>query len=188
MKYDKLIICGLPKSFDIWDSVEYIDPTPEEHRVEDIKYDAYPLECDEEKGEDGLVVFKYDESASGVYAVHNAITQTLALELSPWAVEADVLLYASYANAVLAKHKRARLYDHFAPLPGISEEAVSIMISDRKKHLKKLLTRNECFAMQGLNSSYSLYPSHLRPAPSAEMQVHELQATFVKMQWEFEED
>ena len=136
MKFDKHIICGLPKSFDVWDSVEYIDPVPEEHRVEDIKYDAYPLEVEEDKGEDGIVVFKYNESASGVYAVHNTITQTLALDLSPWAVEADVLLYASYVNAILAKHKRARLYDHFAPLPGISEEIITGMITDRKKHLE----------------------------------------------------
>ena len=62
------------------------------------------------------------------------------------------------------------------------------MISDRKKHLKKLLSKNEGFVMQGLNSSYSLFPSHLRPAPSVEMQMLELQNTFVKMQWEFEED
>ena len=188
MKYDKLIICGLPKSFDVWDSVEYIDPTPLEHRVEDIKYDAYPLEVEDDKGEDGIVVFKYNESASGVYAVHNTITQTLALELSPWAVEADVLLYASYVNAVLAKHKRARLFDHFAPLPGISEDAISAMVSDRKKYLKRLLAKDECFVMEGLNSSFSLYPSHLRPAPSADMQVLELQNRFVKMQWEFEEE
>lgn len=135
-KIYKFDLGGLPKSFDVWNSVEYIDPIPEEHRVEDITYDAYPLECEEDKGEDGIVVFKYNESASGVYAVHNTVTQTLALELSPWAVEADVLLYASYVNAVLAKHKRARLYDHFAPLSAIMEDAISVMVSDRKKHLK----------------------------------------------------
>lgn len=188
MKYDKLIICSLPKSFDIWDSVEYIDPVSEEHRAEDIKYDAYPLEVEDDKGEDGIVVFKYNESASGVYAVHNTVTQTLALELSPWAVEADVLLYASYVNAVLAKHKRARLFDHFAPLPAITEDVISAMVSDRKKYLKRLLAKDECFVMHGLNSSFSLYPAHLRPAPSADMQVLELQNRFVKMQWESEEE
>lgn len=95
----------------------------------------------------------------------------------------NVLLYASYVKAILAKHKRTRLYDHFAPLPGISEEIITGMITDRKKHLKKLLAKDECFVMEGLNSSYSLYPSHIRPAPSADMQVLELQNRFVKMQW-----
>lgn len=186
MKFDKLIICGLPKSFDVWESVDYIDPLAADHDPDDIKYDAYPMECDEAKGEDTLVVFKYNESASGVYVTHNSVTQTLTMELSPWAVEADVLLYASYVNAVLSKHKRARLYDHFAPLPGIGDESVSSMISDRKKYLKRLLAKGECFVMEGLNSSYSLLPSHLRPAPSADMQLLELQNSFVKMQWEFE--
>lgn len=184
MQYDKLTICGIPKSFDLWDSVEYVETLPEEHSPNDINCDFYLLACDEDKGEEAFVLFKYSASASGIYVVHNSLTQILTLELSPWAVEADVQLYAAYINAVLGKHKRARLFDKFAPLPGISEEMVSLMASDRKKHLKKLLAKNECFVMQGLNSSYSLYPSHLRPAPSVDMQVHELQRVFVEMQWE----
>lgn len=183
MKHDTLTICNLPKPFDVWDSLDYINELPEDHSIDDIIYDAYPLECDEDKGEDGIAVFKYDESASGVYVIHNTITQMLTLELSPWAVEADVLLYASYVNAILAKHKRARLYDHFAPLPGISDEDARKMVSDRKNYLKRCLAGGECFVMDGLNASYSLDPSHLRPAPSAEMQVLELQNAFVKMQW-----
>lgn len=68
-----------------------------------------------------------------------------------------------------------------APLPGISDDDARKMVSDRKNYLKSCLAKGECFVMDGLNTSYSLYPSHLRPAPSAEMQVLELQNAFVKM-------
>ena len=46
--------------------------------------------------------------------VHTLHLQTLSVHLSPWASEADVLLYADFVNALLRKHKRARLYDKYA--------------------------------------------------------------------------
>ena len=52
MKYSHLIISGLPKSFDQWDAVEAFQPIYEGMKSADIQYDAYPAECDEEKGED----------------------------------------------------------------------------------------------------------------------------------------
>ena len=52
MKYSHLIISGLPKSFDLWDAVEAFQPIYEGMKSADIQYDAYPAECDEEKGED----------------------------------------------------------------------------------------------------------------------------------------
>lgn len=78
MKYSHLIISGIPKSFDLWESVDSLQPYYEGMNVDDIQYDAYPLECDEERGEEACVLFKY-----------NPFLQTLSLELSPWAVEAD---------------------------------------------------------------------------------------------------
>ena len=52
MKYSHLIISELPKSFDLWDAVEAFQPIYEGMKSADIQYDAYPAECDEEKGED----------------------------------------------------------------------------------------------------------------------------------------
>ena len=82
MKYSSLIIAGVPKSFDLFDAVDYLQPLWEGMNPDDIQYDAYPAECDEEKGEEACVMFKYNESATGVYVVHNPHLQTLSLELS----------------------------------------------------------------------------------------------------------
>ena len=188
MKYSHLIIAGLPKSFDVGFTTDYIQPLPDDARPEDILYDIYPAECDEEKGEDAVVLFKYNESATGIYLVHTLHLQTLDLHLSPWASEADVLLYASYVNAVLAKHKRARLYDRYAPLKGLTDDDVHQMIKERKAYLKRLLTTKDGFTMEGLNASFTLQVAHLRPAISPQMQVLELQRQFVGMQWERPDD
>lgn len=186
MKYSHLIISGIPKSFDLWESVDSLQPYYEGMNVDDIQYDAYPLECDKGKGEEACVLFKYNESATGVDVVHSPFLQTLSLELSPWAVEADVILYASYINVILKKHKRAGLYDKFAPLKDLTDEHVQKMIAERKAYLKRLLTREKGFTMDGINVGLTLLVEHLRPAISLEMQALELQQSFVKMQWEKE--
>ena len=188
MKLSNLIIAGLPKSFDVGDAVDYLQPWSDDMRPEDILYDLYPAEADEEKGEDAVVLFKYNESATGIYLVHTPHLQALALELSPWASEADVLLYAAFVNSVLAKHKRARLYEKYAPLKGLTDDDVQRMIKDRKAYLKRLLTTKEGFTMEGINAGFTLQVAHLRPAISPDMQVLELQRQFVKMQWERQED
>ena len=108
--------------------------------------------------------------------------QTLSLELSPWAVEADVLLYASYINGIQKKHK----YDKYAPLMELTEEHVQTMIAERKSYLKRLLSKEKGFTMDGINVGYTLLVEHLRPAISLDMQALELQQSFVRMQWENE--
>lgn len=113
MKYSKLIISGLPKSFDVTYAGDYIQPMGDDIQPEEILYDFYFAEADEEKGEEAVFLFKYGESATGIYLVHTPHLQTLTVELSPWASEADVLLYAAFINTMLAKHKRARLYDKY---------------------------------------------------------------------------
>ena len=188
MKFSNLIIAGLPKSFDVGFVTDYIQPLSDEASPEDILYDIYPAECNEENGEDAVVLFKYNESATGVYLVHTPHLQALALHLSPWASEADVLLYASFVNAVLAKHKRVRLYDDYAPLKGLTDDDVHQMIKERKAYLKRLLTTKEGFTMEGLNAGFTLQVAHLRPAISPQMQVLELQKQFVQMQWERPEE
>jgi hypothetical protein len=184
MKYSHLIISGIPKSFELWKSVDSLQPIYEGMNLDDIQYDAYPAECDEEKGEDACVLFKYNESATGVYVVHTPYLQTLSLDLSPWAVEADVLLYASYINGILKRHKRARLYDKSASIEGLSDEQVQEMIAERKAYLKRHLAKESGFTMCGVNTGFTLAVEHLRPAISLDMQALELQQSFVRMQWE----
>jgi len=183
MKYSSLIISGIPKSFNIWNTPEYLQPMSDDMNPDDILYDWYPADCNEDKGEIAIMVFKYDESASGIYLVHTPHIQSLSLELSPWAVEADVYLYAALINAILTKHKRARLYDKYAPLRSLNDDAVSQMIKERKNYLRRLLTTKEGFTMDGLNASLTLQVAHLRPAPTLDMQILELQQSFVRMQW-----
>ena len=187
MKYSKLMISGLPKSFDVTYAGDYVQEMPDNAPIEDVLYDIYFAEADEDKGEEGLMLFKYNESATGIYLVHTPHLQTLTVELSPWASEEDVLLYAAFVNAVLTKHKRARLYDKYAPLKGLTDEDVQRMIKDRKAYLKRQLTTKEGFTMEGLNADYTLQVAHLRPAASLDEQVLELQRQFVAMQWENEE-
>ena len=160
---------------------------PDDAPVEDILYDFYFAEADEDKGEEAVMLFKYNESATGIYLVYTPHLQTLAVELSPWASEEDVLLYAAFINAVLAKHKRTRLYDKYAPLKGLADEDVQRMIKDRKAYLKRQLTTKDGFTIEGLNVDYEVKVAHLRPAASLDEQVLELQRQFVAMQWENEE-
>lgn len=188
MKYSNLIISGLPKNFDVGDAPDYIQPLTDKVRPEDIMYDLYPAEADEEKGEDAVVLFKYNESATGIYLVHTPHLQALAVHLSPWASEADVLLYAAFINAVLGKHKRARLYDKYTLLKGLTDDDVQHMIKDRKAYMKRLLTTKEGFTMEGLNVDFTLLVAHLRPSISPDMRVLELQRQFVAMQWETLDD
>lgn len=186
MKYSELTIVGVPKSFDLSYAVDYVQPMTEDMNLEDILYDAYPLEYDKTKNTDACVIFKYNESATGIYVSHTPHLQTLTLGLSPWAVEVDVLLCASFVNAILSKHKRARLYDKYAPLKGLTDKDVHQMIKERKRYLKHLLTMKEGFTMEGINASFSLFVADLKPAISVDMQVLELQRSFVGMQWTLE--
>ena len=188
MKYSKLVIAGVPKSFHIWNVLDYIQSSGADESLEDMSYDFYPAECDEESGEDACVLFKYNESSTGVFVLHTPYLQTLHIELSPWAIEADVQLFASVVNAILSKHKRAKLYDKNAPLKGLSDDDVHLMIKERKAYLKRMLTTKEGFTMEGINAAFTLQVAHLRPAISPDMQVLELQRNFVGMQWGTEEE
>ena len=187
MKFSKLIISGLPKSFDVTYAGDYVQEMPDDAPIEDVLYDFYFAEADEDKGEEAVMLFKYNESATGIYLVYTPHLQTLAVELSPWASEEDVLLYAAFINAVLAKHKRTRLYDKYAPLKGLTDEDVHRLIKDRKAFLKRQLTTKDGFTIEGLNVDYEVKVAHLRPAASLDEQVLELQRQFVAMQWENEE-
>lgn len=73
MKYSKLTIAGVPKSFVIWDVVDYVQDLSEDESPDDVQYDFYSAECNEEKGEDACVLFKYDESATGIFGCKSTL-------------------------------------------------------------------------------------------------------------------
>ena len=184
MKYEELTIVGLPKSFKIYKALDYLYPNGEPDNPEEVLYDEYFEECDE--GEDASIVFKYNESATGVSVVYNSTVNALNLWLSPWAVEVDVLLYVAFINAILKKHPRAKLYDKYDIIKNLTDIDFNQMLADRIKYLKRLLQTKDGFTMEGVNNDFVLQVAHLRKAASIEMQVIELQQVFTKMQWEEE--
>ena len=186
VKYSALTISGVPKTFNLCYVVDYIQPYSEDTALEDILFDNYLLECDREKGEDACVLFKYNESATGVEILHNSYLQTLSLWLSPWAVETDVRLYADFVNAVLAKHKKARLYDKYAPLKSLTDENVQQMIKERNRYVKRLLTSKDTFTMEGINADYNAIGVSLLPSLSPDVLLLEVQRAFVEKQWKSE--
>lgn len=185
MKYDELTIIGLPKSFKIYKAIDYLYPNGEPDNPEDVLYDEYFVECDE--GEDASIVFKYNESATGVYIVYNSTVNALNLWLSPWAVEADVLLYVAFINVILKKHPRTKLYDKYDIIKNLTDIELNRMLADRRKYLKRLLQTKDGFTMEGVNNDFTLQVANLPKAASIDMQVTELQQVFTKMQWEEDE-
>ena len=186
MRYKQHEIVGLPKTFKVYHTLDYLRPQGVELPPECLTQDFHPLEWDKE--ERGIIAFKYNESATGVEILHDMHLQTLSLYLSEWAVEADVLLYVDIVNAVLKKHPRSKLYAKYDILKGLTDLDANRMITERKRYLKRTLINKDHFTMEGLNSSFTLAVEHLRPASSVDMQVFELQRMFTKMQWETPEE
>ena len=185
MKYDKLTIIGLPKKFKVYYALDYLysgcqlpdDP-------DDIIYDEWP--ADGEEGEDAMMAYEYNKSATGVYVAYNETVHALSFELSPWASDADVSLYVKLVNAVLKKHPRAKLYAQYDILKGLTEEDEKKMIADRQSYVKHLLKTKEGFTMEGLFHGCTLKVVHLRPAPTLDIQARDLRQMFADMQWEKE--
>lgn len=187
MKYDKLTIIGLPKKFKVYYALDYLYSGCQlSDNPDDILYDEWPVECDE--GEDAMMVYEYYKSATGVYLAYNETVHALSFELSPWASDADVSLYVKLVNAVLKKHPRTKLYAQHDILKGLTEEDERKMIADRQSYVKHLLKTKEGFTMEGLFHGFTLKVSHLRPAPTLDMQARELRQMFADMQWEKEEE
>ena len=183
MKYDKLTIIGLPKKFKVYYALDYLYSGCQlPDNPDDIIYDEWP--ADGEEGEDAMMVYEYNKSATGVYLAYNETVHALSFELSPWASDADVSLYVKLVNAVLKKHPRTKLYAQYDILKGLTEEEEKKMIADRQSYVKHLLKTKEGFTMEGLFHGCTLKVAHLRPAPTLDMQARELRQMFADMQWE----
>ena len=187
MKYDKLTIIGLPKKFKVYYALDYLYPDDQlPDNPDDILYDEWPT--DGEEGEDAMMAYEYNKSATGVYVAYNETVHALSFELSPWASDADVSLYVKLVNAVLKKHPRAKLYAQYDILKGLTEEDEKKMKADRQSYVKRLLKTKEGFTMEGLFHGCTLKVAHLRPAPTLDIQARELRQMFADMQWEKEEE
>lgn len=187
MKYDKLTIMGLPKKFKVYYALDYLYPDDQlPDNPDEILYDEWP--ADGEEGEDAMMAYEYNKSATGVYVAYNETVHALSFELSPWASDADVSLYVKLVNAVLKKHPRAKLYAQYDILKGLTEEDEKKMKADRQSYVKRLLKTKEGFTMEGLFHGCTLKVAHLRPAPTLDIQARELRQMFADMQWEKEEE
>ena len=185
MKYDKLTIIGLPKKFKVYYALDYLYPDGQlPDNPDEILYEEWPADGDE--GEDAMMVYEYNKSATGVYLAYNETVHALSFELSPWASDADVKLYVKLANAVLKKHPRTKLYAQYDILKGLTEEDEKKMIADRQSYVKRLLKTKEGFTMEGLFHGFTLKVAHLRPAPTLDIQARDLRQLFADMQWEKE--
>ena len=187
MKYDKLTIIELPKKFKVYYALDYLYPDDQlPDNPDDILYDEWP--ADGEDGEDAMMVYEYNKSATGVYVAYKETVHALSFELSPWASDADVKLSVKLVNAVLKKHPRAKLYAQYELLKGLTEEDGKKMIADRQSYVKRLLKTKEGFTMEGLFHGCTLKVAHLRPAPTLDIQARELRQMFADMQWEKEKE
>ncbi|MCH4099729.1 MAG: hypothetical protein LKF06_03775 [Prevotella sp.] len=183
MRYDKLTIIGLPKKFKVYYALDYLYPGDQlPDNPDDILYDEWPT--DGEEGEDAMMAYEYNKSATGVYVAYNETVHALSFELSSWASDADVSLYVKLVNAVLKKHPRTKLYAQCDILKGLMEEDEKKMIADRQSYVKHLLKTKEGFTMEGLFHGFTLKVAHLRPAPTLDIQARDLRQLFADMQWE----
>jgi hypothetical protein len=183
MKYDKLTIIGLPKKFKVYNALDYLYPDDQlPDNLDKILYDEWPTDGDE--GEDAMMAYEYNKSATGVYVAYNETVHALSFELSSWASDADVSLYVKLVNAVLKKHPRTKLYAQCDILKGLMEEDEKKMIADRQSYVKHLLKTKEGFTMEGLFHGFTLKVAHLRPAPTLDIQARDLCQLFADMQWE----
>ena len=181
MKYDKLSITGLPKTFDLQDFCDSIHLLGRVSSPNDILHGIYPIEYYE--AGNALVLFQFNESATGITLVYTPHLQTLSLCLSPWAIESDVMLYVRFINFILSKFNDAKLFDADQPLNALTEDDELKMIQSHSKYLEHLLATEEGFTMEGLNCNFTLKVAHLKPASSIEKQAAELQNVFMEMQW-----
>ena len=81
MKYDKLTIIGLPKKFKVYYALDYLYPDGQlPDNPDDILYDEWPTDGDE--GEDAMMAYEYNKSATGVYLAYNETVHALYCHLS----------------------------------------------------------------------------------------------------------
>jgi len=175
MFYEKIDIIGLPKSYDLWESLDLVNPCTE--NPGDILYDGYPGELYTDD-DDSMDAFKYKESATSINLVWHGQAQVLKIQLSKWAVKSDVEFLALYVNALLNKYKRAKAVIGDKVLKAIPVEDVAKAIEDRTKYLKKKIKEGKSFEMVGLRVTY------LIDADDAVLDVESLQRDFVNVQWE----
>ena len=177
MLFEKTSLLTLPKTFSLWDALDYINPTGED--PESIIYDGYLGELSSDEI-DSIDAFHYGKSATGVSFVWYGASQTLQIKLSKWAVPADVDLFALYVNALLKHHPRSKLIAGDKVLKEISAETIASIKNARFKYLRKKLAAKTPFDMEGLNTTCEVdcFEDDIDSFATT------LQQDFAVMQWE----
>ncbi|MFA4182160.1 MULTISPECIES: hypothetical protein [Bacteroidales] len=189
MKYERTIIEGLPKKFNVMKILEllYKDGIPDNPHC--VHYGLKVVADDRLKNETCAVVFRKELSSTGVFVLHSVELNSLTFAVPEYASEADVVLFASLMNAVRKKHPRTKAFDdHNIPVKYIGAREIVEMNKDRMNYLVKDLTTQEGFTMRGLTAAFTLKVEHLIPYSSVEMQAYELKRTFAEMQWQSEDE
>ncbi|MBQ0081231.1 MAG: hypothetical protein KBS95_06780 [Alistipes sp.] len=187
IKYEKVIIEGLPKKFNIKKILDFLykGGIPENPYCE--HYGLKIVTEDESKNKT-CIVFRKNLSSTGVVIQHNAEQSSLTFLVSEFASDADVVLFASLMNAVLKNHPRAKAFDEYSqPVKYIGAREIEQMNTNRIHLLERLLTTKDDFEMYGINHNFILKVEHLIPYSSLEMQAYELKKMFVEMQWKVDE-
>ncbi|MBQ0075346.1 MAG: hypothetical protein KBT34_14295 [Prevotella sp.] len=188
MKYERTIIEGLPKKFNVKKILDllYKGGMPENPYC--VHYGMKVVAEDKQKNETCVVVFRKDLSATGVFVLHSAELNSLTFAVPGFASDADIILFASLMNAVQKTHPRTKAFDDYnQPVKYIGAREIEQMNTDRIHLLERLLTTKEGFKMDGINHPFILKVEHLIPYSSVEMQAYELKKMFVGMQWEADE-
>ena len=178
MIYDKIEILSLPKSFDLWGMLDYINPVNDNQNPDDVLYDGYPGELDSDDIED-MYAFRYGESATGIHLVWYRMAKTLQVSLSRWAVDGDVDCWAVCLNGILEKHTRCMLVAGGKVLRKIEPGVVNAVKADRFRRLLKKLSEGRLFNMEGLNVVYEIDANQ----SATEEYARRLQRDFAAMQW-----
>lgn len=189
MKYEKVIIESMPRSFRISGILSLLyHEMPENPYCR--KYGLRKIESDSlDNSETFFFAYREGLSATGIALLHNSMLNTLTFMVPGYASEADVLLFATLVNAILRKHPRTKAFDDIGrPVKAVTGQDVDWMNRDRACLLQRNLQTMEGFTMQGLNHSYILKVEHLIPYSSVEMKAFELKQTFINIQWESPEE
>ena len=179
MIYDKIEILSLPKSFNLWGMLDYINPVNEDQNPDDVLFDGYPGEWDSDDIED-MYAFRYGESATGIHLVWHPAAKILRVSLPRWAVDGDVDCWAVCLNGILEKHTRCKLVAGEKVLRKIEPDVVSAVKADRFRKLIKKLSEGKPFDMEGLNVVYEIDANQ----SATEEYASRLQRDFAAMQWD----
>lgn len=180
MKFDKIELIGTPKSLNLWDIIEWINPNST--NPDDVLYDGYPGD-DRDDWYQTMDIFHYYQSTTGIHVVYNSRDHYLLADLPKWANDADIDLLVLIVNTILRRHPRVKAYTGDTQFKEISPEDVEKMKETKYRYLMRKITKKEPFDMVGIRIDLTVDEFVEDPHDMA----HEVQRQFVDAQWNFRE-